>query len=275
MNLKQVDKIIETALEEDIAWGDITTESTVSADVTAKAQLIAKEDGVICGLNVFSRVMLTVDRALQIELYANEGQKVEKGKLLATIEGNAASILKAERVSLNLLQRMSGIATATHRLVEQVKGTKAAVTDTRKTTPGLRILEKYAVRVGGGKNHRFNLADGVLIKDNHIRAAGGIGKAVKAARAVVPHTVKIEVETENLHQVEEALKVKADIIMLDNMDIETMAKAVKLIDGRALSEASGNMDSKDVRAVAETGVDIISFGAITHSVKAMDISLRF
>lgn len=275
MNLNKVDKIIEMALEEDIAWGDITTESTVPSGVTVKAQLLAKEEGVICGIHVFSRVMLTVDASLKIELYAKEGQKVEKGKLLATVEGEAASILKAERVSLNLLQRMSGIATATSKLAEQVKGTNASVTDTRKTTPGLRILEKYAVRVGGGKNHRFNLADGVLIKDNHIRAAGGIGKAVKAARAVIPHTVKIEVETESLSQVEEALKAKADIIMLDNMDLETMRKAVKLIDGRALAEASGNMDSKDIRAVAETGVDIISFGSITHSVKAMDISLRF
>jgi nicotinate-nucleotide pyrophosphorylase (carboxylating) len=219
--------------------------------------------------------MKTVDNAIDITKNYKDGDAIDKGSIIATIAGPSKSILSAERVALNLIQRMSGISTATATLVAQVSSTKTKIADTRKTTPGLRMLEKYAVRIGGGSNHRYNLADGVLIKDNHISAAGGITNAVTAARAYIPHTVKIEVETESLEQVQEALDCGADIIMLDNMDNATMKKAVELIGGRALTEASGNMGELDLLEVAKTGVDIISIGALTHTVKAMDISLRF
>ena len=275
MNTLALDKIIMNALEEDMAWGDITTESTIPADAVSNARLIAKQDGVVCGIDVFERVMQIVDKNTVMKKNFKDGQKVNKGDVIAEISGLSRSVLSGERVALNLLQRMSAIATQTAELVEKVKGTNAKIADTRKTTPGLRMLEKYAVRIGGGSNHRYNLADGVLIKDNHIAAAGGITNAVNSARNYIPHTVKIEVETENLEQVQEALDCKADIIMLDNMDIETMTKAVELVNGRALTEASGNMGEKDLTEVAKTGVDIISIGALTHTVKAMDISLRF
>lgn len=275
MNTLALDKIIMNALEEDIAWGDITTESTVPADAVSSARLIAKQEGIVCGIDVFERVMQIVDKNTAVKKNFKDGEKVNKGDVIAEISGLSRSILSGERVALNLLQRMSAIATQTAELVQKVKGTKAHIADTRKTTPGLRMLEKYAVRIGGGSNHRYNLADGVLIKDNHISAAGGITNAVNSARNYIPHTVKIEVETETLEQVQEALDCKADIIMLDNMDIETMTKAVKLVDGRALTEASGNMGEKDLTEVAKTGVDIISVGALTHTVKAMDISLKF
>lgn len=275
MNTLALDKIIMNALEEDIAWGDITTESTVPADAVSSARLIAKQEGIVCGIDVFERVMQIVDKNTAVKKNFKDGEKVNKGDVIAEISGLSRSILSGERVALNLLQRMSAIATQTAELVQKVKGTKAHIADTRKTTPGLRMLEKYAVRIGGGSNHRYNLADGVLIKDNHISAAGGITNAVNSARNYIPYTVKIEVETETLEQVQEALDCKADIIMLDNMDIETMTKAVKLVDGRALTEASGNMGEKDLTEVAKTGVDIISVGALTHTVKAMDISLKF
>lgn len=275
MNILALDKIIINALDEDMAWGDITTESTIPADAMSNARLIAKQEGIICGIDVFERVMQTVDKNTVMKKNFKDGQKVNKGDIIAEISGLSRSILLGERVALNLLQRMSAIATQTFELVEKVKGTNAKIADTRKTTPGLRMLEKYSVRMGGGSNHRYNLSDGVLIKDNHIVAAGGITNAVNSARNYIPHTVKIEVETENLEQVQEALDCKADIIMLDNMDIETMTKAVKLVNGRALTEASGNMGEKDLYEVANTGVDIISIGALTHTVKAMDISLRF
>lgn len=275
MNILALDKIIMNALDEDMAWGDITTESTIPADAVSNARLIAKQEGIVCGIDVFERVMQTVDKNTVMKKNFKDGQKVNKGDVIAEISGLSRSILSGERVALNLLQRMSAIATQTAELAEKVKGTKAHIADTRKTTPGLRMLEKYAVRIGGGSNHRYNLADGVLIKDNHIAAAGGITNAVNSARNYIPHTIKIEVETESLEQVQEALDCKADIIMLDNMDIETMTKAVELINGRALTEASGNMGEKDLTEVAKTGVDIISIGALTHTVKAMDISLRF
>lgn len=275
MNILALDKIIINALDEDMAWGDITTESTIPADAMSNARLIAKQEGIICGIDVFERVMQTVDKNTVMKKNFKDGQKVNKGDIIAEISGLSRSILSGERVALNLLQRMSAIATQTSELVEKVKGTNAKIADTRKTTPGLRMLEKYSVRMGGGSNHRYNLSDGVLIKDNHIVAAGGITNAVNSARNYIPHTVKIEVETENLEQVQEALDCKADIIMLDNMDIETMTKAVQLVNGRALTEASGNMGEKDLYEVAKTGVDIISIGALTHTVKAMDISLRF
>lgn len=275
MNNILLDKIINQALEEDLAWGDITTEGTVPSTKKSSANLVAKQDGIICGLDVFERVMKIVDNRTSVIKNFNDGDSIKKGDIIAQIKGFSKSILLAERVALNLLQHMSGIATQTANIVSKLINTNVKIADTRKTTPNLRVLEKYAVRVGGGTNHRFNLADGVLIKDNHINAAGSITNAVNSAKAYIPHTVKIEVETENLEQVQEALDCGADIIMLDNMDIATMRKAVNLINKRAITEASGNMGEKDLIEVASTGVDIISIGALTHSVKAMDISLKF
>ena len=275
MDRIRLNEIINNALQEDIGWGDVTTESTISKDKISSARLIAKQNGIMCGLDVFELVMKTVDDKIKIDMHCTDGDCVEKGQLIASINGPSASILTAERVALNFLQRMSGIATQTAKMVELVKGTNAAIVDTRKTTPGLRMLEKYAVRIGGGHNHRFNLADGVLIKDNHIRAAGGITEAVVASKKVVSHMIKIEVETENIQMVEEALSASADVIMLDNMDVETMTQAVKLINGRAIVEASGNMGEGNLKQVALAGVDIISIGSLTHTVSALDISLRF
>jgi nicotinate-nucleotide pyrophosphorylase (carboxylating) len=275
LNRYRMDEIIKRALEEDIGSGDITTLATVSQDRQTEGLFIAKEEGVVCGLPVLKRVYETLDASIKIECIANEGDLVQKGDVIARISGNAQNILTGERVALNFLQRLSGIATRTRWAVREIAGTKAVITDTRKTTPGLRLLEKYAVRIGGGSNHRFNLADGILIKDNHISAAGGIRQAVALARKTAPHMLKIEVETENFAQIEEALQSGADIIMLDNMGIENMKQAVSMIGGRALVEASGNMGDKDLLAVAQTGVDIISIGALTHTVRAMDISLRF
>jgi nicotinate-nucleotide pyrophosphorylase (carboxylating) len=230
---------------------------------------------VLCGLPVFCRVFELLDTGVQIDCQLSDGNLVGHGETIARIAGPAASILSGERVALNFLQRLSGIASKTRLAVLQVAGSKARITDTRKTTPGLRILEKYAVRVGGGVNHRFNLADGILIKDNHIQAAGGIGKAVRLARAHAPHTLRIEVETENPGQVEEALAAGADVIMLDNMDEAGIRTAVSQVAGRALVEISGNMGERDLASLAACGVDLISIGALTHSAKALDISLRF
>ena len=238
-------------------------------------KFIAKEEGIVCGLELAEMIFLKVNPDIQLDFKAQEGEQVAAGDVIAEIKGPAIGVLTGERVALNFMQRLSGIATRTSKAVQQVKGTRAKIADTRKTTPGLRVLEKYAVKIGGGTNHRFNLADGVLIKDNHIVAAGGITHAVTAARKNIPHTLKVEVEVENFKQIEEALSAGADIIMLDNMDIPTMKQAVALIDGQALVEASGNMGDKDIKAVAQTGVDIISIGALTHTVKALDISLKF
>lgn len=273
MNSILLDKIIIQALEEDLAWGDITTESTVPIDKMSKANLVAKQDMILCGIDVFEKVMNILDKSIIVSKKFKDGDRVINTQI-AQIEGNARSILSAERVALNLLQRMSGIATQTFNIVSKLNNT-VTIADTRKTTPCLRMLEKYAVKVGGGSNHRFNLSDGVLIKDNHINAAGGITNAVNSARKNIPHTVKIEVETENIEQVKEALECKADIIMLDNMDIQTMKEAVKIINKEAIVEASGNMGDKDLLEVASTGIDIISIGALTHSVKSADISLKF
>jgi len=270
-----VDDIILRALKEDMPMGDITTESTVPEDEMSSARLIAKEDIVVAGLEVFCRVFSLLDRNIYIERYVNDGDKVKTGTIILRISGNSRAMLKAERTALNLLQRMSGIATATRKLVDILEGTNAKIVDTRKTAPGLRYLDKMAVRMGGGTNHRFNLSDGVLIKDNHIKASGGITAAVKRAKERVPHTVKIEVETETMEQVKEALAAGADIIMLDNMKPEDMKKAVAYINGRALTEASGNITADNLAIVAETGVDLISSGSLTHSVKAADISLKF
>jgi nicotinate-nucleotide pyrophosphorylase (carboxylating) len=268
-----LDRLIEQALLEDIHTGDITTLAVVPGTRPASARLIAKERLVLAGLHVAEKVFLKLDPAAVFTAGIPEGAVAEKGDVLATIRGNASDLLMAERVALNLLQRLSGIATLTSRYVEAVRGTAARIVDTRKTTPGLREVEKYAVRVGGGINHRTGLYDGVLIKENHIAAAGGIAEAIRRARAYIPHTLKIEIETETIGQVEEALAAGADIIMLDNMDCAVMRQCVGLINGRAVVEASGGVNLDTVRAIAETGVDIISIGALTHSPKAMDISM--
>ena len=281
MNMKEMlfsddlDRLILTALREDIGTGDITTLSTVDPEAMIHGRYIAKDDGIICGIDVVRRVFDALDAGVDYRPLKEDGDRVSRGELIATVSGNAVTVLSGERVGLNLLQHLSGIATATRKAVDTVKGYGTKIIDTRKTTPGLRILEKYAIRVGGGSNHRYNLADGILITDNHIVAAGVITAAVEAARRRAPHTLKIEVETENLDQVREAIEAGADIVMLDNMDVSTMREAVKLISGRALTEASGNMGERDLCEVASTGVDLISIGALTHSVKAMDISLKF
>lgn len=274
LDAKQLTRIIEAALAEDVNTGDITTLSTVPEGTQIEGRFLAKASGLICGVLVAQAVFAHVDPAIRLEFFFGDGDRVQKGDVIARIGGPAIPILTCERLALNLMQHMSGIATRTREAVDMVAGYPVRILDTRKTTPGLRMLEKYAVRVGGGHNHRFTLSDGVLIKDNHIQAAGGITKAIRAARLHAPHTLKIEVETETLEQVREALSAGADIIMLDNMSTELMAQSVKLIDKRALVEASGNMDEKDLREVAATGVDFISIGALTHSVHPLDISLK-
>lgn len=274
-NNPQVEQIITLALNEDIGTGDITTLSTIPADKTATGRFVAKEDMIICGIDLAAHIFARVDPSIELKANFKDGDAVKKGDVIATVSGNAQNVLTGERTALNFMQRLTGIATRTHASVAEVAGTNAKITDTRKTTPGLRVLEKYAVRVGGGTNHRFNLADGVLIKDNHIAVSGGIQNAVKNARAVIPHTLKIEVEVETKEQLAEALDAGADIIMLDNMSYDLMRECVGLVAGRALVEASGNMGEKNLREVAETGVDIISIGALTHTVKAADISLKF
>lgn len=274
MDFFGMDEFLVEALKEDIGTGDITTISCIPESNISYGEFIAKSEGVICGLKIAERVFQLVDREIRISAVLQDGDFATKGAVIATIEGPSRGILTGERVALNIMQRLSGTATATAAAVERVRDTKTRIVDTRKSTPMLRPLEKYAVRTGGGHNHRFNLSDGVLIKDNHIKAAGGIKQVIEAVRYNVPHLMKIEIETENLEQAQEALDAGADVIMLDNMDTETMAKAVKLIAGRAVTEASGNMGERDIREVALTGVDVISIGALTHSVKAMDISLK-
>ncbi|NLW65152.1 MAG: carboxylating nicotinate-nucleotide diphosphorylase [Clostridiales bacterium] len=270
-----LDDFLLAALKEDVGTGDITTNSCIPEKNRSYGEFVAKSEGVVCGLDVARRVFELVDPLIEFTELMQDGDFANKGDIIARVEGPSRGILTGERVALNIMQRLSGTATATARAVDQVRGSKARIVDTRKSTPGLRTLEKYAVRTGGGHNHRFNLADGVLIKDNHIRAAGGIAQAISAVRENVPHVMKIEIETETLDQVREALDAGADIIMLDNMSNELMSEAVKLISGRALTEASGNMGERELSEVAATGVDVISIGALTHSVKAMDISLKF
>ncbi len=274
-NNPQIEQILSLALNEDIGTGDITTLSTIPEDKTAHGRFVAKEDMILCGVPLAAHVFERVDKDIRFEAFFKDGEAVKKGDVIAEVTGNAQNVLTGERTALNFMQRLTGIATRTHAAVAEVEGTKAKITDTRKTTPGLRVLEKYAVRVGGGTNHRFNLADGVLIKDNHIAVSGGITNAVKNARAVIPHTLKIEVEVETKEQLLEALQAGADIIMLDNMSNEKMRECVELVGGRALVEASGNMGEKSLVEVAQTGVDIISIGALTHTVRAADISLKF
>ncbi|MDD4125669.1 MAG: carboxylating nicotinate-nucleotide diphosphorylase [Eubacteriales bacterium] len=268
------DDIIKGSLREDAPNGDITTEYTVSEDETVSGSFVAKADGVICGLALIARTFELTGGIVSVDLKFNDGDNVKKGDIIAFIKGNAHTILLGERTILNLIQRASGIATMTRATAFQVKDFKAKITDTRKTMPMLRVLDKYAVRVGGGYNHRFCLSDGVLIKDNHIKAAGSVTDAVLRAKEKAPHTIKVEVEVESLAMLNEAIEAGADIVMLDNMSNELMKEAVKIAAGRVLLEASGNMGEKNLRSVAETGVDIISIGALTHSVKALDISLK-
>ena len=265
--------LIDRALLEDIGTGDITTESIVPEGYTTIGFIQSKETGVVAGLSVAEAVFRRLNHDISFQPRAKDGERVKAGQLLARVEGDARAVLTGERVALNFLQRMSGIATKTAYLSSLIAGEKACLVDTRKTTPGLRILEKYAVRVGGGANHRFGLYDAVLIKDNHILVAGSITRAVELAREVAFFSMKIEVEVESLAGVEEALKAGADIIMLDNMDVETMCRAVEIVDGRALLEASGGINEETIIAVARTGIDYISVGSITHSFKSMDISL--
>ena len=276
--VNKVKQIVSTALGEDLASGDVTTESLVPFALEGKASILVKRDGVLAGIDVAKEVFRQVDHRLRFRALGKDGAKVRKGDVVATVEGKVASILKAERTALNFLQHLSGIATETARYVDAVSGTKAVITDTRKTIPGLRLLEKYAVRAGGGRNHRLNLGDGVLIKDNHLavlRSYGvRLGEAVKKARQRAPRAMKVEVEVESVKQAREALSAGADIIMLDNMKVKGMRKVVELVRGRALLEASGGITLDKVRSVAETGVNLISVGALTHSAKALDISLE-
>ena len=269
-----VDDIIKTALQEDINYLDTTTDLMIPATARSTARFMAKAEGVVCGLEVALRVFELREPTFSDEIRLPEGSRVAYGDIIAELEGSTRCLLKGERTALNLLQHMSGVASATDRYVRLVEGTRAAITDTRKTLPGLRALQKYAVTVGGGKNHRFNLSDGAMLKDNHIDAAGGIPQAVAAIREKLGHMVKLEVETRNLDEVRQALEAGADVIMLDNMDGPTMKAAVDLVAGRALLEASGGITDETLRAVAETGVDIVSIGALTHSVKALDISMK-
>lgn len=275
LNDIMLDKLIMNALSEDVGTGDITTESTIPETARAHGLYKAKESGVLCGIGVAARVFELIDRDIEFTPLKCDGDRIEKGEIIAEVRGKATNVLTGERVGLNLMQRMSGIATRTAEAVAQVEGTGAKICDTRKTTPGLRVVEKYAVKVGGGTNHRFNLADGILIKDNHIVAAGSITNAVRAARANAPHTLKIEVEVETFDELNEALDAGADIIMLDNMSCEDMKKAVGIVNGRAVTEASGNMGDRNLKEVADCGVDLISIGALTHSVRSLDISLKF
>ncbi len=271
----QYEPIVQMALLEDIGVGDITAQTTVPDGVRARAVMFAKADGVLAGLAVACRAFSLVDHYTTWEPHAADGDHLTPGTPIATIVGDARSVLAAERVALNLLQRMSGTASLTRRFVDAVKGTNAQIVDTRKTTPGLRVLEKYAVRMGGGHNHRTGLYDAVLIKDNHLAAGGGVLETVARARKAAPHTMRVEVECKTLAEVGEAVQSGADIILLDNMDLETLRQAVGIIGNKALTEASGGVNLQTVGAIAQTGVDLISVGALTHSAPALDISLDF
>lgn len=270
-----IDDIIKTALVEDINYIDSTTDLLIPEDDVSSAYFMAKDEGTLAGIDVALRVFQLLDKNIQIETYFKDGDKVNKGDIIARFRGNTAAMLKAERTSLNLIQHMSGIATYTAKCAALVQGTNASVTDTRKTLPGLRPLQKYSVVAGGGKNHRYNLSDAAMLKDNHIDAYGGITPAVNALREKAGHMLKIEVEARTLADVQEALDCGVDVIMLDNMTCDEMKKAVQLTNGRAKLEASGNVTLENIRQVAETGVDIISLGALTHSVKAFDISMKW
>jgi len=272
---QQVRYLIQAAIEEDIGRGDVTTEATIAEHVMSRARLIAKQELVLAGMEIFGEVYATLDSAIHIKSSYKDGDFLPAGTIIADLEGRSRSLLAGERVALNFLQRLSGVATLTRQFVDAVRGYNVEIVDTRKTTPGWRLLEKYAVRIGGGKNHRHDLGDGVLIKDNHIVAAGGIKQAVAMARKHSHHLLKVEVEVETLEQVEEALQASAEVIMLDNMSPALVADGVKLIGRRAVVEASGGVSLETVRAVARTGVDLISVGKLTHSAPAADIHVEF
>lgn len=274
MNLLKLHQLIDQALQEDIGYRDMTTEAVIPRFHQSTGEIIAKQNGIVAGLIVAEKVFMRLDPTLQFESNVAEGARVESGTVLAVISGSTRSILTAERVALNLLQRMSGIATATRDAVEAVHPYPAKITDTRKTTPGLRMLEKYAVSAGGGVNHRFGLDDAVLIKDNHITVAGGITQAVQSVRKSIGHLVKMEVETETLEQVREAISCGVDVIMLDNMSVDQMKQAISIIPEAVITEASGGISLETIHQVASTGVQFISLGWITHSAKSLDISLN-
>ncbi len=269
-----LNELIGRALKEDIGHGDITTESLIPEGMQASGVFVAKSAGILAGINVSRAVFRYLESGITFETFKTDGDTLAAGDVIARVTGKAATLLTGERVALNFLQRLSGIATKTRRMVELIKYLPAELVDTRKTTPGLRVLDKYAVAVGGARNHRFGLYDGVMIKDNHIKAVGSITGAVSAARQKIPHTIKVEVEVENLEQLEEALQARADIILLDNMDIEQMKKAVEITAGRALLEASGGINEDTLAEVAKSGVDFISSGALTHSAVSLDISFN-
>ena len=269
-----IDEYLMNALKEDITQEDVSTNAVMPEPKQGEVNLICKQDGVICGLEVFERVFKLLDETVVFETELKDGDKVTKGQLMGVVKGDIRALLSGERVALNYLQRMSGIATYTHSVADLLKGSKTKLLDTRKTTPNMRIFEKYAVRVGGGYNHRYNLSDGVLLKDNHIGAAGSVTKAVEMAKEYAPFVRKIEIEVENLDMVKEAVEAGADIIMLDNMSTEEMQEAIKIIDGRAETECSGNVTKENIGRLTALGVDYISSGALTHSAPILDISMK-
>ena len=273
MKMKE-DQLIRMALQEDITSEDVSTNAVMPTEVKGTVDLIAKEDGIIAGLDVYARVFQMLDEKTEIDFKCKDGDEVKKGELMATLTGDIRVLLSGERVALNYLQRMSGIATYTRQVAKLLEGSKVTLLDTRKTTPNCRVFEKYAVRVGGGCNHRYNLSDGVLLKDNHIGAAGSITKAITMAKEYAPFVRKIEIEVETLEQVKEAVEAGADIIMLDNMTPEVMKQAVELIDGRAQTECSGNITKENIARIREIGVDFVSSGALTHSAPILDISMK-
>lgn len=270
----QADQLIRMALQEDITSEDVSTNAVMPTATKGTVELIAKEDGVIAGLDIYARVFTILDEKTEIDFHCKDGDEVKKGELMATVTGDIRVLLSGERVALNYLQRMSGIATYTRQVAKLLEGSKVTLLDTRKTTPNCRIFEKYAVRVGGGCNHRYNLSDGVLLKDNHIGAAGSVTKAIQMAKAYAPFVRKIEIEVETLEQVKEAVEAGADIIMLDNMTPEVMKQAVELINGRAQTECSGNITKENIQKIREIGVDFVSSGALTHSAPILDISMK-
>ena len=270
----QADQLIRMALQEDITSEDVSTNAVMPTATKGTVDLIAKEDGVVAGLEIYARVFTILDEKTEIDLHCKDGDEVKKGELMATVTGDIRVLLSGERVALNYLQRMSGIATYTRQVAKLLEGSNVTLLDTRKTTPNCRVFEKYAVRVGGGHNHRYNLSDGVLLKDNHIGAAGSVAKAVRMAKAYAPFVRKIEIEVETLDQVKEAVEAGADIIMLDNMTPEMMKEAVRIIDGRAETECSGNVTLENVARLTDIGVDYISSGALTHSAPILDVSLK-
>lgn len=269
-----VDDLIKQALQEDISSEDVTTNAVMKEAVQGEVELLCKQDGIIAGLDIFKRVFELLDEDTKVEFYCKDGDEVQKGQLMGKVRGDIRVLLSGERVALNYLQRMSGIATYTHSVAKLLDGTKTKLLDTRKTTPNMRIFEKYAVKVGGGYNHRYNLSDGVLLKDNHIGAAGSVSKAIQMAKDYAPFVRKIEVEVENLDMVKEAVLAGADIIMLDNMSVEQMKEAIQFIDGRAQTECSGNVTKENIKKLTSLGVDYISSGALTHSAPILDISLK-